>query len=96
MNTVPGDWEIDVKLNKNISGMTVEQMSLFKAAFQYFSGAEYTPLLYVGRQLVVGVQHTYIAECQLLATYPVEPTLVKVIINIMPDNYISVSHISAI
>lgn len=96
MNMVPGGWEIDVKVNRNLSGMSAEQMSLFETAFRNFTGATYTPLLYIGSQVVAGIQHAYIAECRLVVPHAVAPTLVKVVIYLTPDNHISISQISAI
>ncbi|MCU6679281.1 hypothetical protein [Leclercia tamurae] len=96
MNMVPGGWKIDVKVNKNLSGMTLEQMSLFETAFRNFEGAKYTPLLYIGSQVVAGLQHAYVAECRLISPHPVEPTLVKVVVYLSSDNQLSISQISAI
>lgn len=96
MNMISGGWKIDVKVNKTLDGMTGEQMALFETAFRNLLGAHYTPLLYVGSQVVAGINHIYIAQCRLVTPPPQQVSVVKVVLYVTPDNKITISEISAI
>ncbi|WP_276640697.1 hypothetical protein [Siccibacter turicensis] len=56
-----GGWVIDPKINSHIHPMTSEQHSIFTHAFEGFCGAGYEPIAYLGKQVVSGMNHRYVA-----------------------------------
>lgn len=95
MSNVPSGIVINPAVNMNAEKMSDEKINIFKRAFADMLGVEFSPLMYVGSQVVAGVLHSYIASRR-----PIHPaaqvTLVKVVIWQHPDNTISLHAIEDI
>lgn len=74
-----GGWEIEVAVNE----LPQKVATGFKKVFENITGAEYTPLIYVGRQLVNGINHAIIAEQKIIGVEIIK-NLVLVILNEKP------------
>lgn len=75
-----GEWNIDV----NKCGSLPEKLATgFAQAFSDIQGASYTPLVYVGSQIVNGINYAIVAE-QALITNPPIKNIVLIILNEKP------------
>lgn len=76
--TTLGGWNID-----EMKGVTLPQkaQSAFTAVTGGLVGADYTPVLYVGSQVVNGTNHCILAKQTIITATP-EVRLVKMIINV--------------
>ncbi|ENG2947363.1 hypothetical protein ABTU80_001619 [Enterobacter cloacae] len=95
MSNVDGGICINPAVNMNAEKMSDEQIDIFERAVADIVGVKFSPLMYVGSQVVAGVLHSYIAS-----RCPVHPvpqvTLVKVVIWQNTDNMISLHAIEDI
>ena len=75
MGNLVGGWSVDV-----VVGGMPEKVATAFASLNELAGAEYTPIAYLGSQLVNGVNHAVLAE-QLLITGKDTKNVVLVIFN---------------
>ena len=80
MGNLLGGWDINV-----VVGEMPEKVATAFAGLNELVGAEYTPIAYLGSQLVNGVNHAVLAE-QLLITGHDVKNVVLVIFNEKPDS----------
>lgn len=73
--------KIQLERFEGITTMPQEAASAWSGAFEDLVGATYKPLLYLGKQLVHGVNHYFVAE-QTLITNPPCRRVVKLAINV--------------
>ena len=76
-----GTWKIDVKLE----GMPQKVATAFANLGTQLLGAEYTPIAYLGSQVVNGINHAVLAE-QLVITGKDTKNIVLIIFNEKPDS----------
>ncbi len=87
-----GGWDISAL---KPCGLPQKAASAFANVTGGLVGAEYMPVLYVGSQVVHGINHCIIAVQNVITATP-EKRLVKMIINEAPDNTASLVSISGI
>ena len=87
-----GGWNIDEMKSCNLPQKAA---SAFANVCGGLVGAEYTPVLYVGSQVVHGTNHCIIAVQTVLTANP-EKRLVKMVINEAADNSASLVSITGI
>ncbi len=87
-----GCWDID-----GMKGVNLPQkvQSAFTAVTGELVGADYMPVLYVGKQIVNGTNYCIIAVQTLVTANP-EKRLVKMIINVGLDGKASLNSVSGI
>lgn len=90
MNNAIGSIVINPTVNMNAENMSDEHLHLFERALGDLDGAGFTPLLYIGSQLVAGQLHAYIAVRSLLRPQGALKSLVKVVIYQSLNNEVSV------
>ncbi len=72
---------------KGMTSMPQKAASAWDGAFaEGFTGASYKPIAYIGKQLVKGTNHMFIAE-QTLSTANAERHIVTIIINEFDGKY---------
>ena len=76
MSNVLGGWNVDVAVGK----MPEKVATAFYDVFSKFLGAEYTPIAYLGEQVVNGLNHAILAE-QLLTTGRDTKNVVIIVLN---------------
>ncbi len=89
---VLGGWNIDEMKPCNLPQ---KAQSAFTAITGGLVGAEYQPVLYVGSQIVNGVNYCILAV-QTLMTQNAEKRLVKMVINVSSSGAISLVSVSGI
>ena len=62
---VPSEWETAEE-----PALNEETLAVFQKAFGFMLGASYEPLLYLGKQVITGTVHTYLARSKII--YPGE------------------------
>ena len=89
---VLGGWNID-----EVKGINLPQkvQSAFTAITGGLVGAEYTPVLYAGSQVVDGINHRLVCIQTLVLPQP-EKRFVKMIINIAPNGSASLVSVSGL
>lgn len=75
-----GNWDVNV----NIGGMPQKLATAFGELTGNIIGAQYTPIAYIGSQVVNGINHAILAE-QLLITGKDTKNIVLMIFNEKPD-----------
>ena len=81
MANIQGGWEL---ANMQACNLPEKVASGFGEVTQSMVGAKYLPVLYVGKQVVHGVNHMLICK-QTLAAQGVPEHLVKMVLNQVPD-----------
>lgn len=89
---VLGGWNIDEMKGCNLPQ---KAQSAFTAVTGGLVGADYQPVLYVGSQVVNGVNYCILAKQTIITATP-EYRLVKVIVNVSPNGTPSLVSISGI
>lgn len=87
-----GRWNID---EMKVCNLPQKVQSAFTAVTSGLDGADYMPVLYVGSQVVNGMNYCVLA-CQTMMTANFDKNLSKVIINVSPDGTPSLVSISKI
>lgn len=87
-----GSWNIDEIKSVNLPQKVA---SAFTAITGGLVGAEYQPVLYVGKQVVNGTNYCVLALQTLITANP-EKRLVKMIINVAADGSTSLVSVSGI
>ena len=87
-----GGWNIDEMKGCNLPQ---KAQSAFTAVTGGLVGADYQPVLYVGSQVVNGVNYCILAKQTIITATP-EYRLVKVIVNVSPSGTPSLVSISGI
>lgn len=78
-----GAWNLELKP----AALPEKAATAFTQTIQHLVGAEYVPVLYVGEQIVHGVNYMVICKKTILAQNAPPPTLAKVVINSCDDEY---------
>ena len=78
-----GGWEIEISVNE----LPQKVATGFTDVFENITGARYTPLSYVGKQLVNGINYAIIAEQTIVSVETIK-NLVLVILNERPKDEI--------
>jgi len=86
MSNVLGGWNVNVTVDK----MPEKVATAFYDVFSRFFGAEYTPIAYLGDQVVNGLNHAILAE-QLLTTGRDTKNVVIIVLNEQDDGFSLVS-----
>ncbi|MGT8856709.1 hypothetical protein [Enterobacter sp. 186315] len=86
---------INPAVNMNVEKMSDEQVDIFQRGVKDIIGVEFTPLLYVGSQVVAGMLYTYIASKRPIHPQP-ETTLGKVVILKDLNNKVSLQSVEDI
>lgn len=87
-----GGWNFDDFKGANLPQKVA---SGFAAVFGGFTGADYQPIVYLGSQVVNGINYLVIAK-QTLVTKISEEHIVKIVINEAPDGTFSLVSISGV
>lgn len=87
-----GEWNIDEIKSVNLPQKVA---SAFTSVTGGLVGAEYIPVLYVGKQLVNGTNYCLIAVQTIITAKP-EKRLVKIVINVAEDGVASLVSVSGI
>ncbi len=87
-----GEWNIDEIKSVNLPQKVA---SAFTSVTGGLVGAEYIPVLYVGKQLVNGTNYCLIAVQTIITAKP-EKRLVKMVINVAEDGVASLVSVSGI
>lgn len=94
MENAMGSIVINPSVNMHAEKMSDEHLQMFESVFNDIDGAGYTPLLFVGSQLVAGQLHTFIALRRFMHAKGQEKSLVKVIIFQSLNNELAIHSIS--
>ena len=86
-----GSWDIDEMKNVNLPQKLASAFTEITGGF----GADYMPVLYVGKQIVNGTNYCILAVQTIVTANPVK-NLVKMIINVGLDGKASLVSVSGI
>ena len=81
-----GSWEVNVV----VGAMPQKVATAFGEIFANLYGAEYTPIAYLGKQVVNGVNHAILAEQRIITGHDVK-NIVMIVLNEKPEGFSLVS-----
>jgi len=96
MNHIQGGAVIKPAINANIEKMSADKLAMFQQVFEGIQGAGYTPLLYIGSQLVAGELCSFIALRTFVQPQAEHHAIVKIVIFKSLNNALSLHSISEI